>query len=279
MSATWQELRRSARFARWTGLLAALLALHAWTLGPMDFGDLFSERRLANLDRFLQVEIVPPDVRLGRTGWAAWAAERVGGRNGLAGPTLGAAVLAAALAAAAGAVLALWTSRTARRPHPSSAPVAGLRGLAGHAARLLCVLMRAPRVLVAFLLGAFLPDPAWAAVLALSIHNAGILGRLFGETLENLDQRPARLAAGAPRLTAALGAQGPAALPRWLTYFFVRFETCARVDRAGRPGLRLPRSLDRPGAGRWTVRRGAPARRPGSALVVAADLASWAIRR
>ena len=117
MSATWQELRRArprARFARWTGAFAALLALYAWTLGPMDFGDLFSERRLTNLERFLQVEIVPPEVRRGETTWAAWAAERIGGRNGLAlARTLGAAVLAAALAAAAGAGLSLWTSRTA----------------------------------------------------------------------------------------------------------------------------------------------------------------------
>ena len=289
MSATWQELRRTrprARFARWTGVLAALLALHAWTLGPMDFGDLFSERRLANLERFLEVEVVPPEVRRGETSWIAWAAERVGGRNGLAlARTLGAAVLAAALASAAGACLSLWTSRTAlaaRAPF-GRAEVAGLRGLAGRAMRLLCVLMRAlPEYLVAFLLGAFLPDPAWAAVLALSIHNAGILGRLFGETLENLDQRPARAwaAVGAPRLTAALGAQGPAALPRWLTYFFVRFETCVREST-------VLGALGFVSLGHWIVQERAAGRYDevlllvamGSALVVAADLASWAIRR
>lgn len=289
MTATWQELRRArprARFARWTGVLAVLLGLYAWILGPMDFGDLVSERRLANLERFLQFEVVPPEVRRGEVGWFAWAAERVGGRNGLAlARTLGAAILAAALAAAAGAALSLWTSRTAlaaRTPF-ASPEVQGLRGLLGRTARLLCVLMRAlPEYLIAFLLGAFLPDPAWAAVLALAIHNAGILGRLYGETLENLDQRPARAwaAAGAPRLTAALGAQGPAALPRWLTYFFVRFETCVREST-------VLGALGFVSLGHWIVQERAAGRYDevvllvamGAALVVAADLVSWAVRR
>ena len=288
MSATWQELRRTrprARFARWTGLLAALLALHAWTLGPMDFGDLFSERRLANLDRFLQVEIVPPDVRLGRTSWAAWAAERVGGRNGLAlARTLGAAVLAAALAAAAGAVLALWTSRTAlsaRTPF-ERAEVAGLRGPPAARRGSSACSARAPRVPRGVPARSVPAGPGLGGGPGPLDPQRGDPGAAVRRDPRNLDQRPARAwaAAGAPRLTAALGAQGPAALPRWLTYFFVRFETCVREST-------VLGALGFVSLGHWIVQERAAGRYDevlllvalGSALVVAADLASWAIRR
>ena len=44
--------------------------------------------------------------------------------------------------------------------------------------------------ILAFLWVAVLPGSAWPAVLALAMHNGGILGRLFGETLENLERRP-----------------------------------------------------------------------------------------
>jgi phosphonate transport system permease protein len=71
---------------------------------------------------------------------------------------------------------------------------------------------------------------AWPAVLALAIHNAGILGRLGADTIENLDAAPLRSLRmlGASRRQLALNAVLPLSLSRFLLYFFYRFETCVR---------------------------------------------------
>jgi phosphonate transport system permease protein len=83
---------------------------------------------------------------------------------------------------------------------------------------------------MAFLLLAVLGPTAWAAVLALAIHNLGILGRLNAETVENLPSRVPRAlrALGAGRLQIAATALLPASMPRFLLYFFYRWETCVR---------------------------------------------------
>ena len=100
------------------------------------------------------------------------------------------------------------------------------------ATRATMVLMRSiPEYVLAFLLLAVLgPNHAWPAVLALALHNGGILGRLGGETIENLDPHPLRSlrVIGAPRRSILVGAVFPLALGRYLLYFFYRFETCVR---------------------------------------------------
>ena len=71
---------------------------------------------------------------------------------------------------------------------------------------------------------------AWTAILALAIHNTGILGRLSSETVENADPRSAAAfrAFGAGRLQIAAFALLPDLLNRLLLYFFYRWETCVR---------------------------------------------------
>src|SRR5690606_26000289 len=93
------------------------------------------------------------------------------------------------------------------------------------------VFLRAvPEYVWAFLLVTIFGPGAWPAVLALGIHNAGILGRLGGEVLENVEPPPARAlrAIGASRRQVLLGALAPAAFPRGLAFHFYRFETCVR---------------------------------------------------
>ncbi|MEM9380894.1 MAG: ABC transporter permease subunit, partial [Planctomycetota bacterium] len=176
--------------------------------------------------------------------------------------------------AAAGLALAPLTARRGGR--------GPLGRLASRGARLACVLLRAvPEYVLAFLLGALVPSPAWACVLALAVHNGGILGRLYGETVENLDPRPARAWRGLgarPSVTFAL-AEVPTALPRLLTYFFYRFETCVRESTV--LGMLGFVSL-----GHWIVQERAAGRYDevlvlvglGAAIVLAADLVSWALR-
>jgi len=71
---------------------------------------------------------------------------------------------------------------------------------------------------------------AWPAVLALAIHNSGILGKLGAETIENLDPRTLRALRqlGCTRSQIAGAAVLPMFLGRFLLYFFYRFETCVR---------------------------------------------------
>ena len=47
-----------------------------------------------------------------------------------------------------------------------------------------------PEYILAYLIMSMLGSPAWPAVLALAIHNTGILGRLHAETIENVERRP-----------------------------------------------------------------------------------------
>ncbi len=45
--------RPRSRFARWSGAALVLLVALAWSSSELRFGDYFSERRMANLERFL----------------------------------------------------------------------------------------------------------------------------------------------------------------------------------------------------------------------------------
>src|SRR5262249_12614862 len=82
----------------------------------------------------------------------------------------------------------------------------------------------------AFLLLILLGPTAWPAVLALAIHNAGIIGKLTGECVENLDPQPlaALRGLGATRSQIALSAIFPMVFTRFLLFFFYRWETCVR---------------------------------------------------
>ncbi|MEM7516452.1 MAG: ABC transporter permease subunit, partial [Planctomycetota bacterium] len=106
-------------------------------------------------------------------------------------------------------------------------PSRWLRGVA----RLVCVFLRAiPELFWAFLFVELFGAGALPAVLALALHNAGILGRLGADLAENLDPGPRRALelAGASRGQTAIVAVTPEGLPRYLTFVFYRLETCVR---------------------------------------------------
>jgi len=96
---------------------------------------------------------------------------------------------------------------------------------------MILILMRAiPEYLGAFLLLAIFGPTPVTAILALAIHNAGILGRLGAESIENIPiEAPRSLRAlGASRMRIASWVFLPELLPRLLLYFFYRWETCVR---------------------------------------------------
>ena len=233
--------RPRSRFLRVsTGVLVAL-GVGAWFTPAIRTAELFSADRMENLKRFLERDAMPYPLRAdgwSLTGLADWVAEiwRAGAGAGAA-TTLWTSVVAILLAGAAALALSVLGARTLARPDPylESGPggerAAPWRRALVFFTRLACVLMRAiPEYILAFLLLALLGTSAWPAILALAVHNAGILGRLGADTVENLDPAPLRAlrTSGTSRRGMALIVAIPLALPRLLLYFFYRFETCVR---------------------------------------------------
>jgi phosphonate transport system permease protein len=243
VGALWRARPRSW-LLRATAVVFSLGVAAAWLSGELEVTRFLEPRRLDNLQRFLTQDALPVPLR-GDAGTLAdlwrWVVGILADR-GLEAllATLALAVAAAVLAGALALVLAPLCARTLAARHPYADPAfvggerarrgPGWRLLAG-AARSLAVLLRAlPEYVLAFLFGAVLPSVAWAAVLALAVHNGGILARLYGETLENVPPKPFRalVELGAGRRQLAALALLPVALPRFLLYFFYRFETCVR---------------------------------------------------
>lgn len=272
--------------------LAALLAA-SWTLGGFAVRDAFSPRRIENLRRFLaEVRPYPLQGREFDVGEAidyyrALWDDKIGAA---AADTLAISVLAIVLAAALSLPLALLAARNVCRPDPFGVaarrpPLAARAAWSAvtTAARAALTLLRClPEYVLAFLLLAMLGPTPWSVVLALALHNAGILGRLTGEVIENVDPAAPRAlrAQGASRAQLALLALPPLLLTRFLLFFFYRWETCVR--EATVLGMLGVLSL-----GYWIAdyrSRGqtdgfAFAVAVGAAIVVAGDLVSAGVRR
>jgi phosphonate transport system permease protein len=204
----------------------AVLVVASWWVVVAEQGDryvrVFAPETLANAERFLS--------RLAGAGerQPAWSdPHRWLGAGRLALDTLAMSVLAMGFAAAG----ALLTVMAGARP-----VLPGDRGPGGWVAfgavRLLWVFARAVPELIWALLVVFVFSPGiLAGALALGIHNAGVLGRLCAETVENLDQAPLRAvrSPGASRGQALLYAVLPSAMPAFLTWTLYRWEVVIRT--------------------------------------------------
>lgn len=238
------RLRRSrprSLYLRMSIVSIVLLIILSWSSGWLVTDDPFTPRRRENLRRFLR-EIQPLPVRDGEIGFAPvcrWASDLV------ADPGLDAALATLSIAtasivlAAVGALILVWpAARTVASSRPfgvsASQPgrmiriawlvlVAATRGIA--------VFFRAvPEYVWAFLFLAMFGPRAWPAVLALAVHNAGILAKLGAEVVENVVPAvPAGLRSiGASRRQVVVAGILPTVLPRFLLFFAYRWETCVR---------------------------------------------------
>lgn len=284
--------RPRSRFVRWSLLIAAVVIATSWLTGGFHIADIFSARRLENLERFLEMArpYALQDSGFTGTGVTTWFAKLMWERGWSAvGMTLGISVVAIVLAGLFAAPLSLLAARNVATADPwsgTSPPdhrsttvwwmlVLVVRGL-------LIGARAVPEYVWAFLLIGAIGPSAWPAVLALAIHNAGILGKLWSENVENIDPAiPQTLRAhGQSRLQVVVFGIVPTVLPRALLYFFYRWETCVR--EATVLGMLGIVSL-----GLWI--REARARDwydemlvfmfLGALLVVAGDIVSWFARR
>ncbi len=206
-------LRRGTNSRRWqvSGLLGGMLTVASvWHLQP-DLSRWFSGRTV-ELTRRLVDDLLPP--RLPDGGWSELTARSI--------ETLQMSVVAVSLASALGVAVALIAARGGRSP---------LRRLLGWGARQLLLFTRSvpPPVWALLVLFVVFPGPLPGSI-ALGIYTFGILGRLFAEVVEELDQRPreALTTLGATPLTSFAYASVPAATGQLISYSLYRWEVTAR---------------------------------------------------
>lgn len=235
-----RRARAKSPFLRWSGAAMAGLVVWAWATGGNLTGRLSAERRWTNFQNFAG-ELVPDPVRESGDWFRAlpWAWDLFSTKAFAALMiTLGIACAAIILASVAVLPFLPLASRRLARPDPagiwpgrvSSRSERAWRLLSG-ATRFLFVIARAvPEYILAFLLISLLGLQVWPLVLALAIHNFGILGRLWGEVVENADSASAELAlaSGSGRMKTFGAVLFPAVFNRFLIYFFYRWETCTK---------------------------------------------------
>lgn len=170
------------------------------------------------------------------TPWVS-ALWRENGREALTN-TVAMATAAIILSAFAVWLLLPWASRTLA----SATPMGILQGrdsilmkvmwsCCGFLTRITFIISRAiPEYIYAYLLIGLLGISAWPLVLALALHNFGILGRLWGEVIENQSAEAARqlMLAGSGRFQCYFASYIPLSFNRFLMYLFYRWETCVR---------------------------------------------------
>jgi len=215
--------RPRSLYLRVTAAAAAAIVAVSWWSGEFSLDALASERRLRNLRRFL-AELWPHPLQ-GRdfdlsVAWQ-WTRQILADRGlAAAGTTLAISIAAIVLAGILAALLALPAARSFATPEPfvgalrpaGAARAAWWKALQTASRSVLVFARAVPEYIWAFLLLILLGPSAWPAVLALAIHNAGILGKLASEVVDDLERAPlaALRAAGATRAQIAVNAIVPA---------------------------------------------------------------------
>lgn len=240
---TLKSLQKSA--PRWkllpvTWSLLLLGSIAAWTIGPPLNVYHSAISRWDRTKTFFE-ELVPSPVRASND-WddaLPWISElwTNNGKEALANTTL-IASSALLLAALFGYILVPWASRNIASANPFSSfngrvslIKKWLWNALGFCTRTLFLVTRSiPEYIIAFLLIGILGAHAWPLVIALAIHNFGILGRLWSEVSENHDETVSRqqVIHGGSRIQAYLCGILPTSFNRQLLFIFYRWETCIR---------------------------------------------------
>lgn len=237
------ELRRNrprSLFFRVSLVVIACLTVWAWLAESRIDSILTADQKRANLERFAK-KLTPEPVRLSGD-WSLafpWAAEKLTEDRGFV--AVGQTFALSAFSIALAGFFALLFLPAASRNLATNRPLdiaSGKGTLPSFAWRSLSWVTRAsfvitrsmPEYVLGFLLiSVFGPDP-WALVLALAIHNWGILGRLGAEVVENAPPEAGQtvVAHGGGRLGAYFAAILPESFSRMIVYLFYRWETCVR---------------------------------------------------
>ena len=218
------------RRARWQYVvILCLLVLVVWSYRDtgLSFGTLLGAEGRHQMALFVR-QMFPPDLSPGLLRQIAWGALETLAISFLG--TLLAVLLAAALLGGATRTLAASSAFSEAGAH-------GLWGRLrqmlryGMARALLNLFRSVPELIWALLFILVVGLGPFAGVLALGVHTAGVLGRLFAEVLENVDRRPCETlqAAGANRMQVFLYGMLSQSLPELVSFALYRWEVNIRA--------------------------------------------------
>lgn len=103
-----------------------------------------------------------------------------------------------------------------------------------------------PEIVLAIMFIKAVGPGSFAGVLAVSIHSIGMLGKLFSESIENMDFGPSEaiVSAGGNRTQTLMLATIPTILPQFMSYTLYRFEIAVRsasiLGMVGAGGIGTP---------------------------------------
>jgi len=214
--------------ARWHYVvILGLLALAVWSYRGtgLSFDTLLGAEGRHQMALFVR-QMFPPDLSPSLLRQIAWGALETLAISFLS--TLLAVLLAAVLLG--GATRTLAASSAFNEAHSRWGRLQ--QTLRYGMARALLNLFRAvPELIWALLFILAVGLGPFAGVLALGVHTAGVLGRLFAEVLENVDRRPCEVlqAAGANRMQVFLYGMLSQALPELVSFTLYRWEVNIRA--------------------------------------------------
>ncbi len=209
--------------------LAGLAALVVWSYQGVDvrLGELLGPEGLGQIAAYV-ARLFPPDLSAPALRSAAEGAVE----------TFAISFVGSVLAVVIALPLAVLTTRTLlyRGILYEGQALSGRGRLArvaiyAAARALLNVLRTIPEVLWALIFVFMVGLGPFPGVLALAVHTGGVLGKLFGEVLEEVEPRPveALMSTGASRLRILLYGVLPQAAPQFIAYALYRWEVNIRA--------------------------------------------------
>ena len=236
LTVLWRARGRS-RLLCASVVLLLLGVTSAWLVEDQWGAGVSWDQRMRNLDRFMG-EIIPYPVRESGGDWGEFFPWFMGQMAGSGVEALWRTFHLGTAAILLAGIIALLGTRFAARSLVSSFPSGVSDGggvnfqrYGGFVLRGLAMLGRAmPEYILAFLLLRVFGPTVWALILALAIHNGGILLRLGAEVVDNTPSRASSviLAQGGTRHSAFLGALLPSCFNRLVLFLFYRWESCIR---------------------------------------------------
>ena len=231
--------RPKSIFLRVSVLVAVFAVALGWMTEKQWQSELPREQRKANLERFM-TEVIPYDVRKNDDDWGEfwpWLKERVWPKGAVGlHRTFHIGTIAILMAGFMALMAVPFAARSLAARDPVGLPggrerVSGFRAGIGWLMRVAALVMRSiPEYILAFLLLQVFGPTVWPLILALALHNGGILLRLGSEVVDNRPTRAAEVVVtqGGTRRSVFLGTLLPESFNRFLLLLFYRWETCVR---------------------------------------------------
>jgi phosphonate transport system permease protein len=219
--------RPGRAWALWTGAGFAALGVWSWRGTGVDPATLFGPEGLGQIAAYV-AKLFPPDL-------SAPALREV--MRGTV-ETFAISLIGSLLSVAIALPLSLLATRTllyrgilfeGRPPGPGGRALRVALYASGKAA--LNVLRTIPEIVWALIFVFMVGLGPFPGVLALGVHTAGVLGKLFGEVLEDVDPAPleALQGTGASRFAILVYGVLPQALPQFVSYALYRWEVNIRA--------------------------------------------------